>query len=103
VSDLAPLLQGFFTDKLMLQRQASPNTIAAYRDTFTLLLGFVQTRSGRHPAQLSVADLDARRSGISCNIWKPAATTPPPPATHASPRSTHSAATPSCALQNTSR
>lgn len=39
-SDLAPLLQSFFTDKLMRQRQASPNTIAAYRDAFTLLLGF---------------------------------------------------------------
>jgi integrase/recombinase XerD len=63
MSDLAPLLQGFFTDKLMLQRQASPNTVAAYRDTFTLLLGFVHTRTGRHPAQLSVADLDAPTIG----------------------------------------
>ena len=32
MSDLAPLLQGFFTDKLIHQRQASPHTIAAYRD-----------------------------------------------------------------------
>jgi site-specific recombinase XerD len=63
MTDLAPLLQGFFTDKLMLQRQASPNTVAAYRDTFTLLLGFVHTRTGRHPAQLSVADLDAPTIG----------------------------------------
>lgn len=63
MSDLPPLLQGFFTDKLMLQRQASPNTIAAYRDTFTLLLGFVQARTGRHPARLSVADLDAPTIG----------------------------------------
>lgn len=63
MSDLAPLLQGFFTDKLMLQRQASPNTVAAYRDTFTLLLGFVHIRTGRHPAQLSVADLDAPTIG----------------------------------------
>ncbi len=61
--DLAPLLQGFFTDKLMRQRQASPHTIAAYRDTFTLLLGFAQQRSGRRPAQLSVADLDAPAIG----------------------------------------
>ncbi|MGW1365308.1 hypothetical protein ACWCQP_49300, partial [Streptomyces chartreusis] len=47
MSDLAPLLQGFFTDKLMLQLQASPHTIAAYRDIFTLLLGFAEQRTGR--------------------------------------------------------
>ncbi len=59
MSDLAPLLQGFFTDKLIRQRQASPHTIAAYRDAFTLLLGFTADRTGRHPAQMSLADLDA--------------------------------------------
>ena len=35
---LAPTLEGFFTDRLMRQRHASPNTVAAYRDTFCLLL-----------------------------------------------------------------
>ena len=35
-----PTLQAFFTDRLITQRQASPHTIAAYRDTFRLLLGF---------------------------------------------------------------
>jgi len=59
MTDLAPLLQGFFTDKLMLQRQASPHTIAAYRDTFTLLLGFATRRAGRPPARLGIPDLDA--------------------------------------------
>lgn len=59
MTDLAPLLQGFFTDKLMLQRQASPHTIATYRDTFTLLLGFLTQRAGPPPAQLSIGDLDA--------------------------------------------
>ncbi|MEV4245875.1 tyrosine-type recombinase/integrase [Streptosporangium canum] len=63
MSDLAPLLQGFFTDKLMLQRQASPNTIAAYRDTFKLLLGFLAQRTGRPPARLSITDLDAPTIG----------------------------------------
>jgi integrase/recombinase XerD len=62
-SDLAPLLQSFFTDKLMRQRQASPNTIAAYRDAFTLLLGFASTRAQRQPAQLGLADLDAPTVG----------------------------------------
>ena len=40
----APLLQGFFTQRLMQQRQASAHTIASYRDTFRLLLQFVQKR-----------------------------------------------------------
>ena len=59
MSDLAPLLQGFFTDKLMRQRQASPHTIAAYRDTFKLLLSFCAQQRGRPPARLGLADLDA--------------------------------------------
>ena len=59
MSDLAPLLQGFFTDKLIRQRHASPHTIAAYRDAITLLLGFVHQRTGRPPARLSITDLDA--------------------------------------------
>jgi len=63
VNDLAPLLQGFFTDKLMRQRQASPHTVAAYRDTFKLLLGFVTQRTGRHAAQLGLDDLDAPTIG----------------------------------------
>jgi site-specific recombinase XerD len=59
MSDLAPLLQGFFTERLMHQRQASPHTIRSYRDTFKLLLRFVYQTTGRHPAQLGLADLDA--------------------------------------------
>jgi site-specific recombinase XerC len=35
---LAPLLERFFTQRLMTQRQVSAHTIASYRDTFTLLL-----------------------------------------------------------------
>jgi site-specific recombinase XerD len=63
MSDLAPLLQGFFTDKLMRQRQASPHTIAAYRDTFKLLLCFVADRTGRGAAQLRLGDLEAPTIG----------------------------------------
>ena len=37
---LAPTLQAFFTDRLIRQRHASPHTIAAYRDTLRLLLGY---------------------------------------------------------------
>lgn len=63
MSDLAPVLQGFFTDKLMRQRQASPHTVASYRDTFKLLLGFVAERTGRNPARLGLGDLDAPTVG----------------------------------------
>jgi integrase/recombinase XerD len=56
---LAPVMQAFFTDRLMTQRAATPHTIASYRDTFRLLLGYVHEQTGRHPAQLQLADLDA--------------------------------------------
>ena len=56
---LAPLLQGFFTDRLVRQRGASPATIAAYRDTFRLLLTHLQQVTGTHPADLRLEDLDA--------------------------------------------
>ncbi len=56
---LAPTLQVFFTDRLIRQRQASPATVAAYRDTFRLLLGFVAGRTGKTPSALGIEDLDA--------------------------------------------
>lgn len=59
MTSLAPLLQSFFTDRLMTQRQASPNTIAAYRDTFKLLLSFVHDQTGKAPSALEISDLDA--------------------------------------------
>jgi integrase/recombinase XerD len=55
---LGPTLQRFFTDRLMSQLGASTHTIAAYRDTFRLVLRFAQTRVGKQPSQLHVADLD---------------------------------------------
>jgi site-specific recombinase XerD len=56
---LAPTLQAFFTDRLMLQRGASPHTIGAYRDTMRLLLAFTAERVHRPPNRLDLADLDA--------------------------------------------
>lgn len=56
---LAPTLQAFFTDRLARQRQASPATIAAYRDTFRLLLRFVTERTGTTASMLGIDDLDA--------------------------------------------
>jgi hypothetical protein len=43
------LLQRFFTDRLLRQRQASPHTVAGYRDTFRLVLRFAAERLGRGP------------------------------------------------------
>ncbi len=59
MTTLAPTLQTFFTDRLIRQRQASAHTIAAYRDTFRLLLAFAETRTGNPPARLRIDDLDA--------------------------------------------
>jgi integrase/recombinase XerD len=63
VTDLAPVLQGFFTDRLARQKKASPNTVAAYRDTCRLLLAFAQDKTGKQPGRLSLADLDAALVG----------------------------------------
>ena len=49
MSAIAPALQEYFTQRLIGQRQASPHTIAAYRDTFKLLLAFVGQHTGRQP------------------------------------------------------
>jgi len=43
----------------MQQRQVSPHTIAAYRDTFRLLLSYVADQTGKKPHRLVLADLDA--------------------------------------------
>ena len=56
---LAPTLQAFFIQRLGAQRNASPHTIAAYRDTFRLLLRFVQDTKRIMPANLTLEDLDA--------------------------------------------
>jgi site-specific recombinase XerD len=57
------LLQTFFTDRLLRQRSASAHTIASYRDAFRLLLRFAQQRLKKHPATLTLDDLDARFLG----------------------------------------
>lgn len=59
MSSLAPTLQLFFTDRLAKQLQASPRTVVSYRDTFRLLLRFVQDRTGKAPASLDWDDVGA--------------------------------------------
>jgi integrase/recombinase XerD len=59
MSALAPTLQAFFTERLIRQRHASSNTIAAYRDTLRLLLAYITERTGVAPSALDLTDLDA--------------------------------------------
>jgi len=59
VTALAPTLQAFFTDWLLRQRQASPATVTAYRDTFRLLLRFVADQACKPPSAIGIEDLDA--------------------------------------------
>ncbi len=61
MSALAPLLQAFFTERLGRQRDASPHTIASYRDSFRLLLTFLHEQTGKPPSKLQLEDLDAAR------------------------------------------
>jgi integrase/recombinase XerD len=61
---LQSLLQSFFTDRLLRQRQASPHTIAGYRDSFRLLLQFAKQRLGRMPSKLTIEDLDPPFLGV---------------------------------------
>ena len=56
---LAPLLQRFFTQRLMQQRQASPHTISSYRDSFRQFLKFVQQRLRKPPSRLTFEEIDA--------------------------------------------
>lgn len=53
------LLQAFFTERLVQQRQASEHTIAGYRDSFRLLLRFARQRLGKEPSDLTLEDLNA--------------------------------------------
>ncbi|SNX74751.1 site-specific recombinase XerD [Cereibacter ovatus] len=63
MSALAPTLQAFFTDRLLRQRQVSPNTVQSYRDTLRLLLAFASERLGKAPGRLDIDDLDAPMIG----------------------------------------
>ena len=53
------LLQAFFTDRLLQQKQVSPHTVASYRDTFCLLLRYAQQRLHKTPAKLALNELNA--------------------------------------------
>jgi len=58
-TSFAALLERFFTQRLMQQRQASPHTICSYRDTFRQFLKFIQKRRHKPPAKLCFEEIDA--------------------------------------------
>ena len=57
-SSFPSLLESFFTQRLMSQKQVSPHTIASYRDTFRLLLDLAQKQLHKQPSSLALQDLD---------------------------------------------
>jgi integrase/recombinase XerD len=58
-TNLATLLERFFLDRLMRQRQVSPHTISSYRDTFRLLLQFAKKHLHKPPSRLTLLEVDA--------------------------------------------
>jgi hypothetical protein len=66
-SGLQSLLQRFFTDRLLKQLGASTHTVAAYRDTFRLLLRFASQRLKRQPSAIRIDDLDVALRGKFLN------------------------------------
>ena len=69
-TSLAPLLERFFTQRLMQQRQASPHTISSYRDTFRQFLIFAQQRLHQPPSRLTIEQIDAPLIGHFWMNWK---------------------------------
>ncbi len=59
MSSFAPLLEQFFTQRLMQQRQVSTHTISSYRDSFCQLLVFAQQQLQKPPSRLALEDVDA--------------------------------------------
>lgn len=66
-TNLPSLIERFFTQRLIQQRNASPHTVASYRDTFRLLFTFAQTKLGKPPSRLDLADFDAPFIGAFLN------------------------------------
>ena len=65
--NVAPLIERYFTERLMRQRNVSANTIASYKDTFRLLFTFAQARLRKSPSDLALGDLDAPFIGAFLN------------------------------------
>lgn len=53
----ATLVQAYFAEYLVQQRALSPCTVATYRDAFVLFLGFAESRLGKSPTAMTLADI----------------------------------------------
>src|SRR5260370_39776363 len=58
LTPIGPLLQAFFIDDLYGQKRVSIRTVESFRDTFRLLLQFLQKTTGKQPSDLCTGDLD---------------------------------------------
>lgn len=67
MSLLAPTLEAFFFQRLITQKNASPHTVASYRDCLRLLINFVHETTGTQPSKLRLDDLDAPVIGAFLN------------------------------------
>lgn len=63
MTSIAPLIQAFFHDRLLNQLRVSPNTIAAYRDTFKLFFEFLKLKLNKSPSKINIGDVDAQVIG----------------------------------------
>jgi site-specific recombinase XerD len=61
MTSLAPTLQAFFTERMTSQFGASPHTVAAYRDTWRLLLTYLAESTGTPPQNLDLAAVTAEQ------------------------------------------
>jgi integrase/recombinase XerD len=59
ICNVPTLIERYFVERLMRQRNVSTNTIASYRDTFRLLFMYAQMRLRKPPSALALDDLDA--------------------------------------------
>jgi hypothetical protein len=101
MSALGPSLEAFFTDRLVGQRAASENTIAAYALAFRLLLGFASARRGIPPSGLDIAELDAPLVAAFSSISRASGGTLRRRATRASRRSIRCSPTWRCTILST--
>ena len=94
MTTLAPTVEAFFTQRLAVQRDASPHTVAAYRDTLRLLVVFARKRTGTPPSRLDVGDIDTPLVAAFLTHLETERHNSVSPATPGSPRSTHCSASP---------
>jgi site-specific recombinase XerD len=58
-ASVSSLLQYFFAQHLSKHKHVTPRTIVSYRDTFRLLLQYLNRQTGRNPVDLTIEDLDS--------------------------------------------